>query len=1041
MSGKDRETGLGGGAGGNRNTGDDDAVTILGSGLRLVPADEPDKSGIAEEEDAPTVLGLLVTPPPSPVDDEDAPTVLGLPVMPPPSSVDDEDTPTVLSRPVHTGGVRYDLSDSGRGSAPQEEDDAATVMAVVPPAAPTTRPKAVVDEAATVLAVSLPGGGNEATLLATGEATTESEKTSATDDTDGSVLKPAVVEHPADALPIGQMLLWYKIVKVLGQGGFGMTYKAHDTRLDNYVALKEFLPTQLASRRPDKTIQAKSSEAEPLFIKGRQRFLDEARTLAKFKHPSLVRVTTFFEEYNTAYMAMEFEDGESLAALLKAKKTLDEKELLGVMMPLMQGIQVLHEAQYIHRDIKPDNIFIRAKDNTPVLLDFGSARRASGEDGGHMTAMLTPNYAPMEQYFEDASRQGPWTDIYALGAVMYRCISGRKPIGAPQRSNALMRQQPDPLKPALEIGQGHYSEAVLKAIDLALRVIETERPKSIPDWLKAVQSEKGGEDSDLISMLETAAGAKTTPPQRIAVLATGAVAILGAGLFLWNTLAVKLPSPEEVAREKAAVEFKSLQEKSIQGDGQAMLDLAGRYQEGRGVAQDPFQSLEWYTKAAQKGMQEAQYRLGLIYLQGLGTPRSSVKAVEWFQAAAKQGHVESMFQLGKALEMGAGVKVDNKAALDWHQKAAELGHVEAGYRIGVAMEQGQLMPQDLKGAFDRFVKAAEKGVPEAQYRLGSMFRDGRGIEADAANATRYFRRAAAQGHMESQFILAQRLFKGEGGKADHIEAADWLRKAAESGHAEAQFDLGRAYEKGDGVPLDGMAALKWYSTAAEKGFLNAQLMLAGKFLYGDGVPEDHKSAAKWFQKAAEQGNAIAQTNLAKLYRLGLGVDVDYHNALRWFLEAAKQGNAEAQNSLGSMLENGQGVDQDLKSSFMWYQKAADQGESSAMYNLGWMYEEGRGVDRNIQEAAKWYARAASKGHSRAQNSLGWMYEEGRGVRKSQLKAYFWYSLSAVQGDKDALKNLQMLSRQLTKEQIRQVQEEARIWLEKQGSGVEVKLDE
>ncbi|MBF0215115.1 MAG: protein kinase, partial [Magnetococcales bacterium] len=313
-----------------------------------------------------------------------------------------------------------------------ETDDEATVVA--PPSARSFQPET--DDEATVVAtsnVTRPTGIPTSTTRATATRApinygfdapkNTSDQTALEAEGDGQTESTRAQEPiNVDALPIGHMLMWYKIEKVLGQGGFGLTYKARDTRLNNHVAIKEYLPTQLAHRGTDGGIHPKGPEQEEPFIKGRERFLNEARTLARFKHPALVRVATFFEEANSAYMAMEFEEGESLGSVLKEKKTLDEPELLKVVMPLLQGLQALHAENIIHRDIKPDNIFIRKKDGTPVLLDFGSARKTDA--GDNMTAMLTPSYAPMEQYFEDASRQGPWTDIYAMGAVMYRIISG-----------------------------------------------------------------------------------------------------------------------------------------------------------------------------------------------------------------------------------------------------------------------------------------------------------------------------------------------------------------------------------------------------------------------------------------------------------------------------------------------------------------------------------------------------------------------------------------------------------------------------------------
>lgn len=184
-------------------------------------------------------------------------------------------------------------------------------------------------------------------------------------------------ERHHNALPSGYKLHWYVIGSVIGKGGFGITYLALDTNLDQRVAIKEFLPVELATRSNDSHVHPISVDHGDTYGWGLNRFVTEARTLAKFRHPNVVRVMSVFEANSTAYMVMEYERGESLEKLLKAKKIAGEAKLRSVVMPLMDGLKVVHEAGFIHRDIKPDNIYLR-ENGTPVLLDFGSARQAIG---------------------------------------------------------------------------------------------------------------------------------------------------------------------------------------------------------------------------------------------------------------------------------------------------------------------------------------------------------------------------------------------------------------------------------------------------------------------------------------------------------------------------------------------------------------------------------------------------------------------------------------------------------------------------------------
>jgi len=251
--------------------------------------------------------------------------------------------------------------------------------------------------------------------------------------------------------------------------------------LKKNVAIKEYLPIELAVRESDHSVHPVSEERGEQYKWGLDRFINEARTLAQFEHPNIVRVLSVTEENNTAYMVMSYEHGQTLQQKLEGKKTLEESELLKILIPIMGGLELIHKAEFIHRDIKPDNIFIR-NDGSPLLLDFGSARQALGEQTKTLTSLITPGYSPFEQYYSKSDQQGPWTDIYGLGATLYRAIAGMPPMDAVDRSNAILKSTSDKLISATEIGKGKYSERFLKAIDHALQFKEEDRPQTIKEW-------------------------------------------------------------------------------------------------------------------------------------------------------------------------------------------------------------------------------------------------------------------------------------------------------------------------------------------------------------------------------------------------------------------------------------------------------------------------------------------------------------------------------------------------------------------------------
>ena len=284
------------------------------------------------------------------------------------------------------------------------------------------------------------------------------------------------------ALPQGTRIRDFEFHRVLGYGGFGITYLGWNVTLDIPVAIKEYLPTDLATREQDLSVVPQTSQAASDFQWGLERFLDEARTLARFQHPNIVRVHQYFEAHGTAYIAMDYVEGEDLSAYLVRKGTLSEDELKGILYPLLDALEVIHRADFLHRDIKPGNIVIRDTDGSPVLLDFGSARQAIEAKSRPITSIVTPGYAPIEQYSSQI-RQGPWTDIYALGGVCYRALTGQVP------EDATDRMREDPLIPVAERCAGQASQEFLSAIDWALSVDEGDRPQSVGAWRELLEAD------------------------------------------------------------------------------------------------------------------------------------------------------------------------------------------------------------------------------------------------------------------------------------------------------------------------------------------------------------------------------------------------------------------------------------------------------------------------------------------------------------------------------------------------------------------------
>jgi serine/threonine protein kinase len=278
------------------------------------------------------------------------------------------------------------------------------------------------------------------------------------------------------ALPLGTLLGDYRLDSVIGHGGFGITYRAFDSQLAKVVAIKEYLPIEFAVRQGEKVVPRSARSADD-FAWGRERFLDEARALARFRHPHIVPVLRFLTANGTAYTVMEFEDGRSLGEMLgHSGRRLPPDDVRRLGEGLLLGLGAVHAQGFLHRDIKPSNIIIR-RDGVPILIDFGAARQAMGDRSRTLTSVLTPQYAPIEQYTAEG-KQGPWSDIYSAAAVLHHAITGAPPPEAASRIGK------DTYRPLADSEARSYDKAFLVAIDSALAFAPEQRPQSVADWSK-----------------------------------------------------------------------------------------------------------------------------------------------------------------------------------------------------------------------------------------------------------------------------------------------------------------------------------------------------------------------------------------------------------------------------------------------------------------------------------------------------------------------------------------------------------------------------
>ncbi|HTT11590.1 MAG TPA: TonB family protein [Burkholderiaceae bacterium] len=334
-------------------------------------------------------------------------------------------------------------------------------------------------------------------------------------------------------LPRGYRLREFVIERVLGEGGFGVVYSALDLRLERRVAIKEYMPSSLATRNSDFSVQMLTSPRHrEAFEVGLRSFINEARLLARFEHPALIKVHQFWQEKGTAYMVMPFYSAPTLRAWIRGRsEPVGEGWLRNFLAGALDAVEVLHAESCLHRDIAPDNILV-VQDSAPLLLDFGAARRVIGDLRKALTVIVKPGFAPLEQYADTVKmKQGPWSDVYALAAVAHFALTGQAPAPAVSR---VLADEVVPLRLRLK---GRYSDTLLGALDTALAVKPERRPQTIAAFRSLLLSDQADEWEPTRVLIRHAPVGSTTHQSIVAATDAAQMRAAGSGTRLQMTAA------------------------------------------------------------------------------------------------------------------------------------------------------------------------------------------------------------------------------------------------------------------------------------------------------------------------------------------------------------------------------------------------------------------------------------------------------------------------------------------------------------------------
>ena len=807
-----------------------------------------------------------------------------------------------------------------------------------------------------------------------------------------------------DALPQGCVLRDYTIQEVLGHGGFGIVYKACHNELDHVVAIKEYLPSELAVREGT-TIRARSTDCETHFADGLRRFREEAKALIDFQqHPSVVDCRDFFRANGTAYLVMEYVEGLPLSELLRKREAagqpFTESDLLGIAIPLAQGLAHIHRAGVIHRDIKPANILVRQSDQRPVLIDFGAAKQAVAEHSRSL-APYTEGYAAFEQVAD--GQLGPWTDLYGFGAVLWRMVAGGNrpwdppnPVKVETRANAGLREADDPLPAAKVLGAGRFADEILETIDGCLQLRDSERIRESDRVVQQLQGRSGESPQPAAAEQHSDDAHDVDLPDPVSEVARTGRSSTGR---LWKVVGVAAATAVAVAL--AAVALIPRDENSATPEGWgfrvetepptatvALLNGPEAYRPGMLLVPGQYEievgapGFETRRERVTHSESETLHRTELEPLPIAGSePTPQTSSNETAEATAS---TDEEIERVPSRTSDASEPVDTEAVVAVDQansdgdagleRGCRGGDFEDCFKLGEAYLTGDGVPIDYIRAAEFYVLACDGGYAEGCRDLGMLgfqYRDGDGVPQDLARAAELFQHACDGGEAGACWVVGYMYDEGNGVPIDRERAAKLYQHACDGGHAVGCASLGFLYQDGEGVALNLGRAAQLYKRACDGGTAYGCFRLGRMYSDGEGVPLRRDRAAELYHRACEGGEAEGCNDLGLLYSNGRGVGQDQVRAAELFHRACEGGAPTGCTNLGSCYFDGEGVRQDRERAAELYKQACEGENMLGCLKLGWSYYSGEGVGQDRSVAASLFRKACGNGNQVACEALEW----------------------------------------------------------------------
>jgi TPR repeat protein len=633
-------------------------------------------------------------------------------------------------------------------------------------------------------------------------------------------------------LPPRSVIDRYMIENVFADSKAGIAYLAEDMKIGRRVLLTEFFPADEVERVECAEggmhcVAPKDAEAfhrkKAVFAGGAQRFSER-------EHPGCIKVIRTFETNGTAFSAAEYGGELPFDAYFSEEQLVSEAKLFAMLSPLFNFLKSLHNRGEVYKDLCPENLLVRK--NGALVLAPSSLPFPPVHEG----------YSPPEQYAYDGTKLTPKSDVYAVGALLYRIITGTAPATSRQRTKALVREEADPYVP---LEPGRFSEDLCRLVNGAVSLDAEARPASIYAMEAVMQApeENTARASENSMPVQTPERRKKTSPLRLGAIVAAAVVVY---VLLINSSPLTVSADDlsrfDIVRYRWA---------ALWGDANAQKALGHIYESGIGVAADREEAMGWYKKAADAGDYDA-----MVILDDMRTAGSA-------DAAGQSGPEPARY----AERIRTIEKNNPHAVFQRYYEQAQTGGAHGLYNLGAAYANGIGVPVDQVKASYYLLKAAEKGDTDSQMWMGYRYFYGRGVAKNEKSAAEYFKKAAQKGDAASMGWLGYLHAKGFGVAKNDKQAAHWYLKAAKAGRKVAAYNLGNCYKNGRGVPRDIKKAIYWYERSAEKGYRDAMRAMGKIYYHGrGGIKRDDAQARRWFEQAAKLNDPQAKKYLAKMDR-------------------------------------------------------------------------------------------------------------------------------------------------------------------------------